>query len=347
MQGPKLGLTRATRGRDASSPAEIPLVGWRDVLLRVMHEAKLDNLTLIAAGMAFYAMLSVAPTLAVMVSLYGLLVSPEQVLAQIELLSSYLPPDAAATVLSQMQDVATAEQTSLGWGMALAALISLWSASKAMKSLFGGLNTVYEEYETRSFFHVAAQSLLFTLAGIVMLLLVLSVVALLPVLLNILALPGSSELLVRILSWLLIAVVALFALAVLYRYGPARSKPQWRWVTVGALFALVVWLASSMALSWYVASFDSYQRTYGSLGAVVVLLMWFFLSAYAVLLGGELNSELEHQTEIDSTVGAPKPLGQRGAVVADSVGAIPSWRSPGGHPATTLPANTLTDKPPL
>lgn len=338
-----MGLTRATRGRDASSPSEIPLVGWRDVLLRVMHEAKLDNLTLIAAGMAFYAMLSVAPTLAVMVSLYGLLVSPEQVQAQIELLSSYLPPDAAATVLTQMQGVATAEQASLGWGMALAALISLWSASKAMKSLFGGLNTVYEEYETRSFLVVSAQSLFFTLAGIVMLVLMLSVVALLPVLLDVLALPGSRELMVRVLSWLVIAGVALVALAVLYRYGPSRSKPQWQWVTVGALFALVIWLASSMALSWYVASFDSYQRTYGSLGAVVVLLMWFFLSAYAVLLGGELNSELEHQTEIDSTVGAPQPMGQRGAKVADTLGGIPSWRSPGGRPATTLPANTLSD----
>ncbi len=329
---PELALTRRPRGRDASSPREMPVTGWRDVLLRVKHEAKLDNLTLVAAGMAFYAMLSVAPTLAFMVSVYGLVVTPAEVQAQVEVLSTYLPAGASSTVLTQLQDVATAEESSLGWGMLLAAMISLWSASKAMKSLFGGLNTVYEEYETRSFFRLTAQSLLFTLAGIVVLVLMLAVVAVLPLVLDILALPGRGETLVRVLSWLLISCVALIALAILYRYGPARSRAQWQWVTVGAVFALVIWLASSVALSWYVASFDSYQKTYGSLGAVVVLLMWFFLSAYAVLLGGELNSELEHQTEVDSTVGQPRPMGQRGAKVADTLGPVPSWRSPNIHP---------------
>jgi len=196
-----------------------------------------------------------------------------------------------------------------------------------MKSLFGGLNAVYEEDETRSFLHLTLQSLLFTLAGIVVLVLMLAVVALLPLLLELVALPGASEWLVRGLSWLVIAVVAMLGFAVLYRYGPARTQPQWRWVSVGAVFALVVWLLSSAGLSWYVSSFDSYQRTYGSLGAVVVLLMWFFLSAYAVLMGGELNAELEHQTAIDSTVGKPQPMGLRGAAVADRLAGIPSWRS--------------------
>lgn len=321
-----LSLTRDARGRDASSPREIPLRGWRDVLLRVKHEAKADNVALVAAGMAFYAMLSVAPTLAFILSVYGLVVSPEGVQAQIQALSSYLPEDAGATILAQLQDVATSAQKNIGWGIVLPAALSLWSASKAMRSLFGGLNAVYDEAETRGFVQLTFQSLLFTLAGIVILVLMLMVIAVLPVALQILSLPVSSESTVRVLSWLLMALVATVGLAIVYRFGPSRARPQWQWVTVGAVFALLVWLLSSAGLSWYVSSFDSYQKTYGALGAVVVLLMWFFLSAYAVLLGGELNAELEHQTTVDSTIGEPLPMGERGAVVADTVGAVPTWR---------------------
>ncbi len=322
----ELTKTRDARGRDAGSPAEIPLRGWRDVLLRVKHEARHDDISLVAAGMAFYAMLSVAPTLAFIISVYGLLVTPEGVQNQIAALASYLPPDAGAMIESQLHDVASARSETLGWSIVFAALLSLWSASKAMRSLFGGLNAVYDELETRSYLRLTAQSLLFTLAGICVLILMLSVVALLPLVLKVIALPVSSETLVRVFSWAMICVVAMISIAVLYRFGPARSKPQWRWVTVGAVVAMVLWLASSAGLSWYVSSFDSYQRTYGALGAMVVLLMWFFLSAYALLLGGELNAELEHQTSVDSTVGSPQPMGQRGAVVADSLGPVPSWR---------------------
>ena len=303
------GKTRDPRGRDASSPTEIPWRGWRDVLLRVKHEANHDNIGLVAAGMAFYAMLSVAPTLAFIISVYGLLVTPEGVQSQVTTLSTYLPADAGAMITSQLQDVANAADRSLGWGIVFAALLSLWSASKAMRSLFGGLNAVYDEVETRGFVQLTAQSLLFTLAGICVLILMLGVFALLPLVLKVVALPVSENL-VRLFSWLLIGLVAMCSIAVLYRFGPARSRPQWRWVTVGAVVALVLWLGSSAGLSWYVSNFDSYQKTYGALGAMVVLLMWFFLSAYAVLLGGELNAELEHQTAVDSTIGAPRPDGE-------------------------------------
>ncbi|MFK7914498.1 MAG: YihY/virulence factor BrkB family protein [Pseudomonadales bacterium] len=313
------------RGRYAVSPWDIPLRGWRDVLLRVKHEAARDNLGLVAAGMAFYGMLSVAPSLAALISIYGLVVTPADVQAQITAISEYLPADAQLIVAQQLNDLAAAEQKALGWGIVFSVVLSLWSASKAMRSLFGGLNAVYDEYERRSYLFLSAQSLLFTLLGLVLFALMLLVIGVIPTVLEFLPISYGTEWLVRISSWLVIGIVVLIALAILYRFGPCRRQPQWTWVSFGALFALVVWVLASAGLSWYVASFDTYQRTYGALGAVVVMLMWFFLSAYAVLLGGELNAELEHQTEVDSTVGAARPMGQRGATVADTVGPIPSW----------------------
>lgn len=313
------------RGRYAVSPWEIPLRGWRDVLLRVKHESARDNIGLVAAGMAFYGMLSVAPSLAALISIYGLIVTPADVQEQITAIAGYLPADAREIVAQQLNDLASAEESALGWGIVFSVALSLWSASKAMRSLFGGLNAVYDEYERRSYIVLSAQSLLFTLLGLMLFALMLLVIAVIPTVLSFLPISYGVEWLVRISSWLVIGVVVLLALAVLYRFGPSRSAPQWTWVSIGALFALVVWVLASAGLSWYASSFDTYQRTYGALGAVVVMLMWFFLSAYAVLLGGELNAELEHQTEVDSTVGAPKPMGERGAMMADSVGPVPSW----------------------
>ena len=314
------------RGRLAASPGEIPWVGWRDILLRVRHEARDDNVALVAAGIAFYALLSVAPALAVVLSVYGLMASPADVQQQIQSVSGYLPPDAAEVLRRQLHDVASTYTRNLSWGIAASAVLSLWSASKATKALFAGLNAVYDEVEKRPYYALASRSLLFTVSGIALLVTLLAMVAGIPIALEFLSLPRGNEIVIRVLSWLLVSVAVLTALAVLYRYGPSRTSPQWRWVTTGAVFALIVWGAASAGLSWYVAHFDSFQRTYGALGAVVVLLIWLFLSALAVLIGGELNAEMEHQTEIDTTIGEPKPMGERGAVMADNVGAVPTWR---------------------
>lgn len=314
------------RGRLVTSPWQLPWRGWRDVLLRVKQEAANDNISLIAAGMAFYAMLSVAPALAVIISVYGLVVSPEELQAQMLVLSSYLPDEAQSLVQAQLAELVSTTETSLGWGLVASAMISLWSASRAMKSLFGGLNAVYDEIETRGWFWLTLQSVSFTLAGILLLVLTLGTMAILPLVLSYLPLSAFDAILVRALSWALVSTVVLAGLAVLYRYGPSRTRAHWRWVTIGALVAWITWVAASGALSWYVSNFDSYQRTYGALGAVAILLMWFFVSAYAMLIGGELNAELEHQTQQDSTVGPERPMGQRGAVMADELGEIPSWR---------------------
>ncbi len=321
------------RGRDAAAPWQIPWRGWGDVLLRVWHESSLDNISLIAAGMAFYAMLSLAPALAVIISVYGLVISPEELQAQMLVLSSYLPDEAQTLIQNQLAELVSTHETSLGWGIVASASISLWSSSRAMKSMFGGLNAVYDEVETRSWFWLALQSTGFTLAGILVMALTLGCIALLPLVLSYLPLSRFDYLLVRGLSWALISAVVLGSLAVLYRFGPSRRRAQWRWVSLGALVAWVTWILASGGLSWYVSNFDSYQRTYGALGAVAILLMWFYVSAYAVLIGGELNAELEHQTCLDSTVGEERPIGQRGAVMADQICPIPSWRksSAGKH----------------
>ena len=307
------------------------------MLLRVRSEASADNIGLIAAGMAFYAMLSLAPALAVVISVIGLLVSPDQLETQMLLLSSYLPVEAEALVEGQLKELIGNRSPQLNWGIAASVAISLWGSSRAMKALFGGLNAVYDEVESRPWWLLALQSLLFTLAGILLLVATLGTMAILPLVLNWLPVSDFRAGLIRITSGVVVSIVVLCALAVLYRFGPARARPQWRWVTVGALVAWLVWVLASAGFSWYVSNFDSYQRTYGALGAVAILLMWFFVSAYAVLIGGELNAELEHQTGEDSTVGDDRPLGQRGAVVADRVGPIPTWRR-GTTPAVLPPS---------
>lgn len=310
------------RGRNAEAPWHIPLRGWRDVLMRVYRESSRDNLSLIAAGMAFYAMLSVAPALAVVISVYGLVNSPEELEVQMVLLSSYLPTEAQGLIQDQLAELVSTQDTNLGYSIVASALVSLWSSARAMKSLFGGLNAVYDEVETRGWFWLTLQSVSFTLAGILILVLTLSSIALVPVVLSYLPISSFDYLLIRGLNWLLVSAVVLGGLAVLYRYGPSRTRAQWRWVSLGALVAWITWVVASGGFSWYVTHFDSYQKTYGALGAVAILLMWFYVSAYAVLIGGELNAELEHQTTIDSTVGPDRPLGERGAVMADQVGPV-------------------------
>ena len=314
------------RGRNARSPREIPLRGWRDVLLRVHQEAAADNVGLIAAGMAFYALLSLAPALAVIISVFGLMVSPEELQSQMLVLSSYLPEEAQSLVQNQLTELVSDRSPQLTWGIAASIGVSLWGSSKAMKALFGGMNAVYDEVETRPWWLLTLQSLLFTLAGILLLVAIVATLGVLPLVLSWLPMTEFQSLLTRGVSWVVISTVVLCGLAVLYRFGPSRARPKWRWVTVGAFVAWIIWVAASAGFSWYVSNFDSYQRTYGALGAVAILLMWFFVSAYAVLIGGELNAELEHQTSEDSTVGGNRPLGERGAVVADKVGHVPRWR---------------------
>lgn len=333
------------RGRYAASPLQMPLNGWRDVLLRVKHEARRDNLSLVAAGMAFWALLSVAPALALLVSLYGLLITPEALADQFEQVTGYLPPAAEALLFGQLKDLAEIDYGALGFGIFLSAALSLYGASKATTALFAALNAVYNELERRPYWQRLLQSLLFTFGALLLFVVMLLSLAIIPSALAYLNLSILEFGLLRFGSLFVVAVSMVLALAVAYRYGPCRRYARWRWVSAGALFAFVVWGIASFVLSWYATRYGTFQETYGALGAVVVLLMWLYLSAYAVLLGGELNAELEHQTELDTTVGEDRPRGERGAVMADNVGPIPSWsrlNSETPEPAATTVPRPLT-----
>lgn len=311
------------RGRQAGRPGEIPARGWRDIALRVKRELTEDDISIVAGGVAFYAFLALFPALAALISLYGLLADPADVERQIDVLAAALPSQVQTTLREQMHALVGRSSQSLGLGVAVSLALALWSANKGTKALVTALNIAFDQEEDRGFFKRNGMTLLFTIGAVVFAAVAIGTVVALPALLGRLGLSGVGEFLVRWLRWPALAALVLLGLAVLYRYGPARAPAQWRWVTWGSAVATGLWLLGSAAFSYYVSNFGSYDRTYGSLGAIVILLTWFLLSAYVVLLGAELNAEMEHQTERDSTTGPPEPRGRRGAYHADTVGETP------------------------
>ncbi len=267
----------------------------------------------------FYGLLAVFPAVTALVSLYGLFASPAAISDQLALLSGILP-DSAVEILREQIGRLTANSSKLGLGFIFGLAVALWSANSGVKAIMDALNVVYEEKEKRGFIKLNLVSFGFTLAGIGVLLLALATVVVLPIALNYLGLHNTTDQLLRFARWPLLIVVIILGLAVLYRYGPSRREPRWQWISAGSVFAAVAWLVSSALLSWYLASFAHYDATYGSLGAGVGMMMWMWISSIVILFGAQLNSEIEHQTVRDSTVDGNKPLGTRGAVMADTVG---------------------------
>jgi membrane protein len=309
------------RGRRAEEPHQIPARGWWDILMRVRSEMSKDHLSILAAGVAFYSLLAVFPALAATVSIYGLVLDPHDVQEQISMVIGVIPEESRAIITDQLSAITSQPRQSLGFGVAFALLFALWSASAAVQTLMTGLNVVYDEQERRGFLVFYATALGLTLGGIVFGLLSLSLVAALPAIVKFVGLPQSIETTVLLARWPLLAIAVMFAMAVLYRFAPSREKPRWSWVSWGAIAATILWLLGSILFSFYVSNFASYNKTYGTLGAVVILLMWFYLSGYVVFMGGELNAEMEHQTAEDTTERRGAPLGQRDAQMADTVGA--------------------------
>jgi membrane protein len=308
-----------SRGRDAEAPWQIPFKGRKDIFWRTYRQIGEDRLLAVAAGVVFYGLLAVFPAITALVSLYGLFASPAAISDQLALLSGILP-DSAVEILREQIGRLTANSSKLGLGFIFGLAVALWSANSGMKAIMDALNVVYEEKEKRGFIRLNLISLAFTLAGIGVLLLALAAVVVLPIALNYLGLHNATDLLLRFARWPLLIVVVILGLAVLYRYGPSRREPRWQWISVGSVFAAIAWLVSSALLSWYLASFAHYDATYGSLGAAIGMMMWMWISSIVVLFGAQLNSEIEHQTVRDSTVRGDKPLGGRGAVMADTVG---------------------------
>jgi membrane protein len=316
---PAAALERG-RGRGAASPAQIPARGWKDILWRTYQEIQKDRVVSIAAGVTYYALLAMFPAVAAFVAIYGLFADPGTVGSHLAAIEGVLPKEAAGVVGEQLQRLSAAPQTALSLTFAFSLLLSLWSANSGTKAIFDALNIAYDEEEKRSFLMLNMVSLVFTLGLVLFALVALAAVVILPAVIAFLPFGWVIEWALRLGRWVVLVAVVALGLSVLYRFGPSRRKPRWQWVSVGSIAATMLWLVASAALSWYATNFANYNATYGSLGAVIGLLIWMWLSNIVVLIGAELNSEIEHQTARDTTTGAPKPLGARGATMADTVG---------------------------
>src|SRR6185503_14192111 len=252
-----------------------------------------------------------------LVSLYGFFATASDINQHLSLVAGFVPGAALDIIQEQVTRLAAKGSAKLSLAFVFGLGMALWSANAGMKAIIDALNVVYEEKEKRGFIKLNLISLAFTIAAIAALLLALGAVVIVPVALSYLGLQNVTELLFRLGRWPLLLLVVIFGLAVLYRYGPSRREPRWQWISVGSAFAAIAWLISSVLLSWYLASFADYNTTYGSLGAGIGMMMWMWISAIVILFGAQLNSEIEHQTARDSTVQGEKPLGGRGAVMAD------------------------------
>jgi membrane protein len=310
------------RGRRARRPAEIPGRGWKDILLRTYQEVQDDRLVALAAGIAFYSLLALFPAIAAGVSSYALVADVHTIGNLLANLSGVIPADSLAIVRDEISRIAAKSDGKLTFGFLLGLGIALWSANAGMKALFDALNIIYDEEEKRGLVWLNVETLIFTVGAIGTALLAVAAVVVFPLVLAGFGLSSFDAPIIAFLRWPVMFVLIILGLAVLYRYGPSRRVAKWRWVSVGSVFAAMAWLAVSSLLSWYLGNFANYNATYGALGAVMGLMVWMWVSAIVVLIGAELNSEIEHQTARDTTAGSGEmPLGLRGAVMADTVGA--------------------------
>ena len=274
----------------------------------------------VAAGVVFYGLLAVFPAVTAFVSLYGLFASASAVSDHLSMAAGILPEGAVDILREQIDRLAAKGDAKLSFAFIFGLAVALWSANAGMKAIMDALNVVYEEKEKRGFIKLNLVSLAFTLGAIGSLILAVGAVVILPIVLAHLGFQNVTDALFRIARWPILLVVVIVGLAVLYRFGPSRRKPRWQWLSVGSIFAAAAWLATSALFSWYLTKFANYNATYGSLGAGIGMMMWMWVSSIVILFGAELNSEIEHQTMRDSTIHGDKPLGTRGAVMADTVG---------------------------
>ena len=308
------------RGRGAESPRDIPAAGWKDAAWRVWQSIGEDHISLVAAGTAFFGLLAIFPALTAFVSLYGLVADPAAIREHVDAMRGVVPAAGVDIIETQLTRIVEQSGTTHGLTFLIGLAAALWSANAGMKSLFEAMNIAYDEVEERGLVRRTLVSLGLTLGAMVVLIVFMVAIAVVPAVIGIIGFEGALGWLVSLLRWPLVLVVAGLALAVLYRVGPSREPPQWRWVTPGSAFASVGLLVASMLLSWYLSNFADYNETYGSLGAVIGLMMWFWISVMVILMGAELNAELEHQTAMDTTTGREEALGRRDAEMADSVG---------------------------
>lgn len=311
------------RGRGAEQPTQVPPKGWLDVLKRTMKEISSDNVSLLAAGCAYFTMLALFPTLIAAVTLYSLVADPATLQEQINGLVAQLP-EGGEIIEEQLRNLTGdggQARAALSFGLVISVAGALWSASGGMAGMMQALNLAYDEDETRKFPQLRGTALALTLGGILVALVAIGLVAVLPALLDSLGLGSVGRIAVTVLRWPLVALVFVGALAVLYRYAPDRDAPKFSWVSPGAIAATLLWLIASGLFSFYISNFgEGYGETYGAIAGVIILLLWLYLSAFIILIGAEFNAELERQTRADTTRGPDAPMGQRRAKAADTLG---------------------------
>lgn len=320
-RGPETGARHLHEvpGEDATTPSQVPARGWRQILRRAWAESKSDQVPLLAAGVAFYSFMALFPAMIAAITLYGLVADPATVSRQADKLTSAMPADAASLITGQMKSIADSPHQSLGLGLVVALLLALWSAAGGVGNIVTAINIAYDEEERRGFVRRKLLSLALTLGAIVFVVVAIGFIGVAPAVLDSLVGGGPARWGFEAIRWVGLLVGINVALAVLYRYAPDRDQAQFRWVSVGAAVASLIWLVASLGFSLYVDNFSSYSKTYGALAGVVVLLLWLWITNLIVLLGAELNAEAEQQTARDTTRGPERPLGRRGAVKADSV----------------------------
>ena len=318
-------VTDNKRGREADSPQQIPPQGWKEIAKRTAKEVKADQVPLLSAGVAFYALLSLFPAIIAGVSIYGLVADPTTVQDQIANLTKFLSPETATLVGEQLKQVTSGAGGALGFATILGILTALWSASSGMKALITGVNLAYDETETRKFVKLRGLALLMTLGAMALLAIAgATIVGFPPIADN---LPVVLQWVVAILRFVVLAALLIFGLAALYRYAPDRDKPKWTWVSWGSAIATLLWVLASIGFSIYANSFGNYNKTYGALAGIIILMFWLYLTAVIVLVGAELNTEMELQTARDTTKGPEEPMGERGGHAADHVAESPTARS--------------------
>jgi len=308
-------------GRQAETPTQIPKGGWKDILARVKSESKEDGISLLSAGVAFYALLALVPALIAVVSIYGLIAQPDDVERQIKSTLSAAPQEVQDLVTTQLSSIVNSAGRGAVLGIIFGTLIALWSASSGVSHLIEAVNRTYDEDETRNFLVWKGIALSFTIGAILFVLVAFGLIAFLPSLVAKTGLGVAGRIAVGALRWILLLAGMIAGLAILYRFGPDRDDPKWRWTSPGALVAAGAWVIGSLLFALYTANFAKYNETYGSLAAVVVTMLWLCLTALVVVLGAEINAEIEKQTAKDTTKGPDLPMGSRSAEAADTLGA--------------------------
>lgn len=312
-----------SRGRNADSPTEIPKAGWKDTLMRVKAGISDDHISMVSAAMAYYALFALVPAISAIVLMYAWVSDPAEITQHVEKAGQFIPAELQEILKTQLGSLASKASSSLGFGAIFSLLLALWGASKVSKAIMEAMNIIYEEDDKRGFFKKNLLAIGMTLVAVVLAILAMGVIVVIPAITNMFNFGPAIEIGATAASWVVLLGLFSFFLSFAYRFGPDRQKAKWKWVSTGAIIAAVLWAIVSALFSWYAKEFGNFNKTYGSLGAMIVLMTWFYLSSFVILLGGEINAELEHQTKKDSTTGGEKPMGTRGARMADTLGQNP------------------------